>query len=927
MRQLLCPEVVGRDAELQVLEAALADALEGKGGCVVLAGDAGMGKSRLVRELSRRAGGRGVPVVTGRAVPASSSTPFRPLTEALLQLLRDRPLPRDPALRPWLSHLAPLLPGTVEAGASSLAGDVLGGEAARGEAVLRLVRSLCPQGAVMALEDMHWADPDTVSLLEYLADNATGERLLLVVSLRGEPASPAVELARRQRGRAGVVQVTLTRLSDTDVAAMLDACGAELDVAGRARVVRASDGIPLLVEELLASPGLPGSIVDTVRARMAELPDDDRAVLEAAAVMGRHFDWEILPAATGTTAEAASGALARSVDRMLVTTDGSRFQFRHALTREAVLTLMLPPRARQVAATVLAAVDAAHPYLEGHWREVAADLAARAGAPRRAGRLLGEAGRSSVRLGALATAVETLTRAGELLGDDAERDACEVALVEALALAGRVDEAAAVATRLIGRLGDDPSTSETRIEAHLRLAQAAVAASRWTLARVHVEAAVALGAGRPDGSLAARAAVLGAELALADGDLEGAARCAEEALSRQGAGPDDRCHAYEVLGRVRRLHDLPAAASAFEAALAVAEHHDLPVWRMRALHELGTVDMFERVDVGRLLEARRLAEQMGALGTAAVLDLQLAAAFTARWDLDRCDQHASAALGLAGRLGLRRVAGKALGLMAGSASMRGDRDGTDRLAARARTEDPTDPMLPGFCRASVGMALLVSGDTDAAMAPFEEGTAALSRLPNAEPISIRALWPLVLAATGDRRAQACVDEARRNGVDAFHVNAGMLGFARAVLEGRAGRPRAAEAIAAEVGPSFVGCEAWADLARFVAAPAALADGWGEPGRWLEAARTRFLDLGLHRLAERCAVLLDGAGANPWAAEGVTDREAQVLRLVIGGLANKEIATELGVSPRTVEKHVESLLRKAGARSRTELAVGARRGTT
>ncbi|MDE3087352.1 MAG: AAA family ATPase, partial [Acidobacteriota bacterium] len=296
MRQVLCPEVVGRAAELQVLEAALADALEGKGGCVVVAGDAGIGKSRLVRELSALAGGRGVPVVTGRAVPASSSTPFRPLTEALLQLLRDRSLLQDPGLQPWLSHLAALLPGIVEAGASSLSDGLAGGEAARGEAVLRLLRSLCPQGAVMALEDMHWADPDTVSLLEYLADNATGERLLLVVSLRGDPASPAVEMTRRQRGRAGVVQVTLTRLSEPEVAAMLDACGADLDADARARVVRASDGIPLLVEELLASPGLPESIVDTVRARMTELSDDDRAVLEAAAVMGRHFDWEILPA-------------------------------------------------------------------------------------------------------------------------------------------------------------------------------------------------------------------------------------------------------------------------------------------------------------------------------------------------------------------------------------------------------------------------------------------------------------------------------------------------------------------------------------------------------------------------------------------------------------------------------------------------------
>ena len=123
------------------------------------------------------------------------------------------------------------------------------------------------------------------------------------------------------------------------------------------------------------------------------------------------------------------------------------------------------------------------------------------------------------------------------------------------------------------------------------------------------------------------------------------------------------------------------------------------------------------------------------------------------------------------------------------------------------------------------------------------------------------------------------------------------------------------------------CEAWADLARFIAAPRALADGWGEPARWLTAARDRFTGLGLGRLAGRCTEMLGDASPNPWAGEGVTDREADVLRLVIAGLANKEIAAALRLSPRTVEKHVENLLRKTGAHSRTELAVTSRhRGT-
>src|SRR5207245_658848 len=100
------------------------------------------------------------------------------------------------------------------------------------------------------------------------------------------------------------------------------------------------------VEELLASPGIPETISDTVRGRLAEFPDHERAVLEAAAVMGRQFDWEILPAASGQPAEVVSRALARAAGRVLVTADGAGFQFRHTLTREAVLMAAFPPRLR-----------------------------------------------------------------------------------------------------------------------------------------------------------------------------------------------------------------------------------------------------------------------------------------------------------------------------------------------------------------------------------------------------------------------------------------------------------------------------------------------------------------------------------------------------------------------------------------------------
>ena len=105
-----------------------------------------------------------------------------------------------------------------------------------------------------------------------------------------------------------------------------------------------------------------------------------------------------------------------------------------------------------------------------------------------------------------------------------------------------------------------------------------------------------------------------------------------------------------------------------------------------------------------------------------------------------------------------------------------------------------------------------------------------------------------------------------------------------------------------------------------AAPPAFEDGWGDPVRWLTSAEPGFGRRGLDRLADRCRELRNQAQPNPWLAAGVTTREAQVLRLVAAGLPNKEIAARLHLSPRTVEKHVESLLRKTGARSRTSLAL-------
>ena len=766
------------------------------------------------------------------------------------------------------------------------------------------------------LEDLHWADPDTVALMEYLGEHLDGEPLLCVLTLRANRPSAALNAARRLRGRPGVLHLELDRLSDADMADMVQACVPEAGPELLRRVQASAEGVPLLVEDLLASPGLPDSFAETVRERLAGFSAPQRSVIRAAAILGRHFDWELLADVSGQSADLVAETLELAVEQLLVSADGAAFRFRHALTRDAVLDTMLPPRQRALAAMALAVLDTAHPRLEGNLRELAVDLADRAGQRRRAGLLLSESGAQALAWGALATATGTLRRAADLLEGTPERDRAELALVESLALAGRVEEAAAAGGQLITRLGTE--AVELRTEVHLRLSQAAVAASRWQMARHHLGAARRLAGASPPAGVRARIGVLDAEVAFAADDLDEARLLAEKVLAAEDGTPDVRCHALELIGRSHRLRDLSAARSAFERALVTAETADLPLWRLRALHELGTIDLFDHAGVERLAEARHAAERLGAVSTVAILDLQLAAAYTCRWDLDTCDDHAQTAVAAAERLGLNQVRAKALAVLAGSASMRADAEQAERYAAQAIAADPDDRMLDGFRWATRGAVALLGDDAAAAAEPYGRGMAILAQLPNAEPAGLRALWPLLLAALGDRRAVAAIKEAYQLGVGAFRMNRSLLGYAEAVLAGRAGQQQQASELAVANDAGFTNCEGWGDLARFCAAPAALADGWGDPVRWLAAAEAGFDRRGLPRLAGRCRELVKEAQPNPWASAGITDREADVLRLVAEGLTNKQIAARLNLSPRTVEKHVESLLRKTGAPSRTGL---------
>ena len=222
----------------------------------------------------------------------------------------------------------------------------------------------------------------------------------------------------------------------------------------------------------------------------------------------------------------------------------------------------------------------------------------------------------------------------------------------------------------------------------------------------------------------------------------------------------------------------------------------------------------------------------------------------------------------------------------------------------------------GLGAAARAMTALLDDDRPGAFDALAKGMAILPRQPQS-PGHYRGMWPLLLAAEDDPRAGDALAEARALGIDVNRINRGLLAIAEAILCGRRGDPAAATLVSSARG-DLGRYPVWRELALLFAAEAALRDGWGDPGGWLAEAAEGFTRHGLGELAARCTAMASPP-AERWAGLGITSREAEVLGLVADGLANKQIAARLTLSVRTVEKHVESLLRKTGCASRTQLA--------
>jgi DNA-binding CsgD family transcriptional regulator len=936
--------LIGRVAELTALRAALSESLAGSGGDVCVLGEAGIGKSRLALELAAEAAVGGATVVPGRAVAGPGRVPFRPWSEALLTLARRTGIVDAEELRGFRPALATVVP---EWESTQPSAPAEGTPLVIAEGILRLLaRAGRPGGCVVVLEDLHWADAESLGVLEYLADHLADQPVLCLATVRDEEPSSALELVHRLAARRAVRAIALGRLSDQEIVALLRfrRSPGQSDSAV-AQAVAYAEGVPFIAEELLAAVSAPGEPIPrtfaaSVARRFAALAEDEQRVLLAAAVLGRRFDWRLLAPVSGQPAGVVRSALDEAAARSLLVVEYGGFRFRHALTREALLAAALPPLVAELAAAAFTAVtDRGDASIAG--RLLAADLAESAGRPGDAARLLWSAGRSALADGALGTAEQLLRRARRLAADLALRCSVEESLCEVLGLAGKADAAVEIGAGLLANLDRIAAPGVRRAGVHRRLAGVAIAAERWPEAIGHLRTARTSAGDAADAGLTAALAALGAEVALGRGDLASAERRARAAAAAAaGAGlPDVECQALELIGRCARVGDLAAARAAFQAALRTARLHGLALRELRALHELGTVDLLDHAGVSVLREARQRARDGGALLTEAVLDLQLAAAHQLRMEPAEALAAARRTATTATRFGWPSLATAAAFFEAQAHALVADRPRMETAARQALALADGDANAVGHVWTARGLTSLLQEDRTRALAEFTTGMASLRQAPAVVPSHFRGLWALLCAVSG-ADGPAAVDEVRSSGAAVNRLNRALLLWAEAVEAGRAGDRRAAALTAAAAEQRAQPFPWWAHLAGRLAAESALDDGWGVPERWLREAADAFTASGHGRPASACRSLLRRAGlpvprrppaSTPPAlrSAGVTARETEVFGLVAEGLTNRDIATRLYLSPRTVEKHVEALLRKTGTSSRSQLAAlaGNLRGST
>jgi DNA-binding CsgD family transcriptional regulator len=969
-----CPTLIGRSVELDQLTAwlDLADDI----GVTFLTGEPGVGKSRLATELAEVAAAQGRQVLTGRAAEATHPVPLRPIVEALIGVARTGPMPDDQALKQYRPALASIVPGWSEPSEREPEISPL----ILGEALLRLLTALSGKGTLLIIEDLQFADPETLAIVEYLADNLGDGPVRCLATVRdgGPSTSGAVDMVRSVHTRRAATVVELDRLSDRDVSEMAAACLEHANVPKPVlrRLAADCDGLPFAVEEILAAAvssgelvcdetgwsvddhittGVPTSIAESVRHRLSGLGPEVTDVLVSAAVIGREFDWALLRSLTEKAEPAVLSALRQACDVQLIEPHCAPgvFRFRHSLTRDAILANLLPPDLARRSAKAAAAVAAAHPGLPGPWCELAAELHERAADPVQAAELLLEAGRRSLQQGAISSAGSALDRASSMIDQVPSADlklrvAIDEALTNVHVLSGNCDQLVPVANRLLAELDAVGTEADAKALVRLRVARALSEGDRLASAEQQVTAASALARQSSDPTLGGWVDAAAAKCAIDEGDPDrafdlanrGLAAAEAAGMDADSASAEAACEALEVIGRRERARDTAEAKAAFGRAFQIASTTGLPVRQIRAMHELGTIEMLEEGGYKRLCKARSLALESGAISVATVLDLQLANVWSLGTDLDRAMEAAKRCELAAKRLKMRRVEAMAIGAAASILMTSGDEaySSAIELAERAETVVPDDAsMMTSLWGEVRATGAIFTNDLPAALSANEIGIGYARTAPLIAPSLAWGYWPLLQAVAGSD-GSAALEEAVKAGAEVAYWNRGCLAYAEAVLAGRDGDTELATQLAERASRFFEGAApCWNHMLHRLVADDAFKAGWGDPAQWMRDAIGDLEAAGFDRLASACRGVLRKNGQRvPRSGRGeasvprqlrqlgITSREMDVLLLVAKGISNAEIATKLFISPKTVETHVGSLINKTGQGGRRELVAHAAR---
>lgn len=936
LEQARCPVLVGRDGELQTLVRSLGSSGSELTSLVLLMGEAGVGKTRLARELSRRSSESGLTVMWGSCPQVELSLPYLPFLEAVGNYLATSDLAwvkrRLGPMSADLTEVFPLLGAPVPPPA-----DPVQARLRLFEALTLLLRVTSRRsGLLLVIDDLHWADATTRELLDFVVRRLRGERALILVTCRPEALHGGDHLATAMTGwiRSGLAAtVELTPLGPMGVNQMVSAMlpGRHVSAHTRDLIFERSEGNPFVVEELVgallerggppqdaAVMDLPQTVREMVLQRVHQLSDSQARVLGLAAALGKSFDHATLVALAGGDEDEVDTAL--TIFRRLQLLDAEpgrdfRYRFRHELTRRVVYE-ELPRSARkrmhQRAADVLRelpntpAVELAYHLL-------------RAGAGEQAIPFCIKAAEEAQRRGGYHEAADLYERVLPSVTETVLRGQIEGALGYVYLLQRDPGRAIGHLEESIRRLG----AAQRPVEAaryRLALGRCHWERSRPDLARSEYEAVRSelepLG---PSEELA-QAYVLLAGLADFDHDFAPAldlARLAVKAASEAGSGQSliaantrigaalaNMGHVQEGLGYMDRAYQEAIARQLYSNAESAIYNGIVVRWQNGLARQ--ALDLIPRL---RELQGER-SQDLASFAEGTLLLLL--------GDLPAAERALDAALARAQQAELSTLVRWIMIRLAWLHSVRGRPDLALRALPGREVQREQQEMLA--LRAVAMRVLLDAGQVSQALleADVVLGPADWGASPTRWWLFDAAVETLI---AGKRPADARALAKKSGGADPYQARiAGRIALVDGQLaEARSRLRQAAETFASmgylieEYPTRLLLARALAESGQRRVASAELQKvlAWAEAcgaDRDVAAARRELARVG--RSAEPSPATRPG---------GLSRREWEIAGLVATGLSNRGIADRLSISERTAEGHVERIRNRLGCRSRAQIA--------